>query len=145
MSIPIRMRLAPSKTEMICDSCQWSDLLRAHAIAGCDDVLAFAQKLNGLAEFKESLHKPTTVQLQVLNQLGLRWDGAPIQRQHLMKLLNILPFCEDPFLNAAWNKLIGPFGEINKLTLMGKMCGAAKTSRRVDTKTTVFAQEVAKL
>ena len=125
--MPIRMRLAPSKTEMICDSCQWSDLLRAQAIAGCDDVLAFAQKLNGLAEFKESLCKPVTTQLQVLKDLGLRWDGGPIQRQHLMKLLAILPFCDDPFLIAAWNKLIGPFGEINKLTMMGRLCGAAKT------------------
>ena len=126
MSIPIRMRLAPSKTEMICDSLQWSDLLRAHAIAGCDDVLAFAQKLNGLAEFQESRNKPMSNQVQLLQDFGLRWDGALIQRQHLMKLLNILPFCEDPFLIAAWNKLIGPFGEINKLTMMGRICGAAK-------------------
>ena len=112
---------------MICDSLLWSDLLRAHAIAGCDDLLAFAQKLNGLVEFKESLHKPMANQLQLLTNLGVRWDGATLQRQHLMKLLNILPFCEDPFIIAAWNKLIGPFGEINKLTMMGRICAAAKT------------------
>ena len=50
LSVVVRIRLAPSLSQVVLDSLDWSDSLRVQALAGADGWVEFAEKVSRIPE-----------------------------------------------------------------------------------------------
>ena len=68
------MRLAPCIDQVIADSINWSESVRASSLAGTDDVMAMVQKLSKMPALTSDDKKdvPTSLILEKFQKMGMR-------------------------------------------------------------------------
>jgi hypothetical protein len=71
------MRLAPNIDQVIADSVNWSESVRASSLAGTDDVMAMVGKLSKMPALDKK-DVPTSSILEIFSKMGMRWQGKPI-------------------------------------------------------------------
>jgi hypothetical protein len=130
LSMTICMRAAPSKDQAIADSLAWSETLRATSVAGVDPTMQFVEKIYSMPAFGESAMrggKPLAKLLQQCKDWGLRWNGKAIEKQNMLAIQSIMPFCREESALSAIGDVKRSYAEIDKLTTLSKICKATET------------------
>jgi hypothetical protein len=123
------MRAAPSPDQLLADSLNWSEQLRAKAIAGCDDVMEMVSKMCQMPAFIDGKkgNIQATVALKVCKEWGLRWQGKNIEKQTWLAIQSIMPFCQDDAILSAIGDIKTLYADIDKLTTLSKLCKVASS------------------
>ena len=129
------MRLAPNIDQVIADSVNWSESVRASSLAGTDDVMAMVGKLSKMPALDKK-DVPTSSILQIFSKMGMRWQGKPIVKHMWAAIDSLREFCEDDAILSAICQIKKLHPEIDGLTKLSKICKAAsnfiKGSFRID-------------
>jgi hypothetical protein len=123
------MRVSPSCEQLIADSLNWSEQLRTASLAGCDDVLGFVAKICKMPSFMSTARGdvPISTVTKMCNDWGLRWQGKAIERNTWTHMQCIMPFAGDEAVITAIGEIKRMWPEVDKLTVVGKVCKAASS------------------
>jgi len=115
--------------QLLADSLNWSESLRAKSLAGCDDVMSVVLKMYNMPAFTEALRNqiPTAVAQQLCVDWGMRWAGKPIVKKIWTAMEDIVPFCMDAVVLTALGEIKTIYPAIDQMTKLGAVCKAAST------------------
>ena len=128
LSMTISLRVAPSIDQLLADSINYSESLRAKALAGSDDVMTVVLKMFKMPAFSDSLTNqiPNAQALQLCVDWGMRWHGKKIERKLWTSMQDIVPFCKDAGVLSALGEIKIIYPEIDQMTKLGSLCKAAR-------------------
>ena len=129
LAIPIRMRLDPSKTEVMQESLDFSESCRVNNLAGSDDLFIWMGKVcavPSLAKLLEGpVHPPRSLFQNTLKELKLTWKGAPLSCGQ--SLWSCSQYVLDADLKKAWLNLVGCSPNFNTLDKLYRMIQTAES------------------
>lgn len=126
LTAQIRVRVAPSRTQVIKDCLNWSESVKALAAAGNMSVLDWVAAVASIPTVQTALREKTalTSVQSILKSEGVRLGGKEVSKSAATALAAIYPFADVAALRECWMLCLSVAANMDGITKLMRVCHA---------------------